>query len=122
MSIFRRKFVYICLFVQIEELVRGYSQLEETTQAFLESQPQYSTEDFPAPAPPLANQDFQAEFLKCMFNDNQIEALASNARANQDAETQHEYDSQTDVETVVRTYMTSNSNWNETMASKVIPH
>lgn len=92
--------------------------MEENSQAFLESQTQNFTEDFQPPIP-LANQDFQAEFLKCMFNTSQIEELASNARANYDPETQPDFDSQTDVETVVRTYMTSNPNWKENVASKV---
>lgn len=69
--------------------------------------------------PPLANQDFQAEFLKCMFNENQIQQIASNVRANADTNTQQDFDSQTDIETVVRTYITDNPNWNEHIESKV---
>lgn len=87
------------------------------SQAFIESQTQNFTEEFQQP---LANQDFQAEFLKCMFKENEIEEIASNARTTHDPSTQPQvYDSQTDIETVIRTYLTDNPNWTENIASKV---
>lgn len=87
------------------------------SQAFIESQTQNLTEESQQP---LANQDFQAEFLRCMFKKNEIEEIASNVRKRTDPNTQsNEYDSQTDVETVIRTYITDNRNWTENIASKV---
>lgn len=87
------------------------------SQAFIESQTQNLTEESQQP---LANHDFQAEFLLCMFKENEIEEIASNVRKRTDSNTQsNEYDSQTDVETVIRTYITDNRNWTENIASKV---
>lgn len=45
--------------------------------------------------------------------------MAAKARATTNADQQLEYDSQTDVETVVQTYMTGNPDWNESVPAKV---
>lgn len=54
-----------------------------------------------------------------MFNAGEIEGLAAKARANTNAGQQLDYDSQSDVETVVQTYMTGNPDWNENVPLKV---
>lgn len=54
-----------------------------------------------------------------MLTPNEIEAAAERARSTHEALSQLEYDSQTDVETIVRAYRTGNPDWNENVASKV---
>lgn len=84
--------------------------MDSESQCFDESLPPAS-----APAP----LDFQAEYLKFFLKPNEIEAAATRAISTYEPSTQLEYDSQTDVETVVRTYMTGNPDWNENIAAKV---
>lgn len=96
-----------------------------TSQSFYESQSQTFYDDQlqqQLQSPNASNGqmlDFQAEFLKCMFTVNDIECMATNARANGNTGQSLDYDSQTDVETIVQTYMTGNPNWNENVALKV---
>lgn len=54
-----------------------------------------------------------------MFKPDEIECMAAKARSTANGVEQLDYDSQTDVETVVQTYMTGNPNWNEHLSSKV---
>lgn len=82
----------------------------------MDSESQCFDESLP-PAP--AALDFQAEYLKFFLKPNEIEAAATRAISTYEPSTQLEYDSQTDVETVVRTYMTGNPDWNENIATKV---
>lgn len=98
-------------------MAREYTQYEVNSQTFYESQSQQIIDE--PSTNPNANHDFQAEFLKCMFNADQIEHIATNVRTNYEPGPQCDYDSQTDIETVVQTFMTGNPNWNENIASKV---
>lgn len=116
-NLFPFVFPFICN-IKIENLVREFSQYEEDSQMFFESQTQNFCDEQlqqQRQSPP----DFQAEFLKSMFNADEIECLARTIRANGKAGTQNDYESQTDVETVVTTYMTYNPNLNEDFALKV---
>lgn len=54
-----------------------------------------------------------------MLKPDEIEMAAVNAKSAYDQASQLEYNSQTDVETVIRAYMTGNPDWNENIASKV---
>lgn len=105
-------------------MVREFSQFETNSQTFYESQTQTFFDEqlqqqLQSPNATNAPLDYQAEFLKCMFNAGEIECLAAKARANAVADQQLDYDSQTDVETVVQTYMTGNPDWNENAPLKV---
>lgn len=102
-------------------MVREFSQYEVNSQTFYESQSQTFYEDQLQQQlqSPNVLHDFQAEFLKCMFTADDIECMATNARAKDATGQSHDYDSQTDVETIVQTYMTGNPNWNENVALKV---
>lgn len=107
-------------------MVREFSQYEINSQTFYEKQSQTFYDDQlqqQLQSPNVLHEqtlDFQAEFLKSMFNAAEIECMATNARAaNSNTGQPLDYDSQTDVETVVQTYMTGNPNWNENVALKV---
>lgn len=54
-----------------------------------------------------------------MFDATDIEGMAANARASSNAAAPHDYDSQTDVESIVQAYMIGNPNWNENVISTV---
>lgn len=106
-------------------MVREFSQFETNSQTFYESQTQtfydeqMQMQQQQSPNASNVPLDFQAEFLRCMFNAGEIEGLAAKARANTNAGQQLDYDSQSDVETVVQTYMTGNPDWNENVPLKV---
>lgn len=106
-------------------MVREFSQYEVNSQTFYESQTQTFYDDqfqqqLQSPNASCGRLlDFQAEFLKCMFDADDIECMATNARGNGNTGQSLDYDSQTDVETIVQTYMTGNPNWNENVALKV---
>lgn len=105
-------------------MVREYSQFESNSQSFYESQSQAFYDEqleqqLQSSNPANVPLDFQAEFLKCMFNADEIEGMAAKARANGNTGQQLDYDSQSDVETIVQTYMTGNPNWNDNVALKV---
>lgn len=96
--------------------MREYSQLvEENSQAFQFSESEHFSEETSQPAPIIL--DYQAEFLKFMKPD-EVE-VAARAISTFDPASHLDYDSQSDVETVIRTYMTENPQWNENIASKV---
>lgn len=64
--------------------------------------------------------DYQAEYLKCMgLNETDIEQYKSKGNSDYESSTQHELNSQTDVEANVRTFMTGNPYWNQNIAAKV---
>lgn len=91
---------------------------ETQTQSFYEQ----SQQQLDSPNGSLVQVDFQGEFLKRMCNAAEIERMAANARTAGNTDLQsHDYDSQTDVETVVQTYMLGNPNYNENVAKKVSP-
>lgn len=105
-------------------MVREFSQYETNSQTFYESQTQtfydeHLQQQLQSSNPTHVPLDYQAEFLKCMFNVDEIESMAANARASGNDAHQIDYDSQSDVETIVQTYMTGNPNWNDNMALKV---
>lgn len=101
-------------------MVREFSQFESNSQTFYESQSQtFYNETLQSPNATNVPLDYQAEFLKCMFNPDEIECMAAKARAHGNAGQQLDYDSQTDVETVVQTYMTGNPDWNQNVSLQV---
>lgn len=64
--------------------------------------------------------DFQGEFLKCCgLNTKEMEQIASRVKSSYEPGSQHELNSQTDAETIIRTYMTTNPHWNGNITSKV---
>lgn len=108
--------------LQIEGLVRAFSQYQEVnSQAVFDSESQsYVIESQLDESEAPVKLDYQAEFLKCMgLNETDIEQYKSKDNSNCELSTQHELNSQTDVEANVRTFMTGNPYWNQNIAAKV---
>lgn len=80
-----------------------YSQAvfdQETQSYFIESQLDETETEAPVKL------DFQAEYLKCMGLDaNDIDKIAAKIKSTYEQNTQHELNSQTDAETVIRPFV-----------------
>lgn len=96
-------------------------EYELNTQALLESQSQNQScvEESAHPLLRAVSGNFQGEFIKSMCNGIDATNVASKAATNYEQNTEHELDSQTDAETVMRAFMIGNPNRNEDNASKV---
>ncbi|XP_031632109.1 uncharacterized protein LOC116346291 [Contarinia nasturtii] len=108
---------------QIEELVTTYSQYcELNSQAYFDPESQslvvdsqFDETETEAPV----KLDFQGEFLKCCgLNTTEMGEIATRVKSTYEPSTQHELCSQTDAETIIRAYMTTNPFWSGNIASK----